>query len=328
MSSISIQKPLSKEGLFSPVSYSEPYVRCLDPEFKDYLDPLASRRMSRIIKRSIITSSDVVKHSGISDPDAIITGTGYGCIEDTEKFLDAMVFRGEDYLQPTFFIQSTHNTVSSQVAIRLGCHGFNNTHSHKGVSFENALLESYILFQTGRIRSALIGGHDELPPLFYTILGKLPYLNDGVIASEGSTSFMLSTKAQSPEDALLDDVMVYYKPGGLREMISGFLEKNHHTINDIDLIMTGMNGNQENDRIYLGLKEFFPSAHLALYKHLCGEYPTSAGYGLFASASILQEGRVPAHLTVDGNEVNNIKRILIYNHCRNTEHSLILISNA
>ena len=52
-------------------------------------------------------------------PDAIITGTGLGCLEDTEKFLTAMVTNKEEFLTPTSFIQSTHNTVSAQIALLL-----------------------------------------------------------------------------------------------------------------------------------------------------------------------------------------------------------------
>ena len=126
MGNISIQDTLGKNFIDAPVSYSEPYIRCIEPNFKDFINPLQLRRMSRIIKRAIASSLTAVEQSGIAVPEAIISGTGLGCIEDTEKFLSAMIENEEKFLQPTYFIQSTHNTISSQIAIYLKCHSYNN----------------------------------------------------------------------------------------------------------------------------------------------------------------------------------------------------------
>src|SRR5574344_1940987 len=100
MGNISIQDTLGKNFIDAPVSYSEPYIRCIEPNFKDFINPLQLRRMSRIIKRAIASSLTAVEQSGIAVPEAIISGTGLGCIEDTEKFLSAMIENEEKFLQP------------------------------------------------------------------------------------------------------------------------------------------------------------------------------------------------------------------------------------
>ena len=74
--------------------------------------------MGKILKRAVATSKEALNASGLNTVDAIITGTGYGCIENTEFFLDALSREGEQLLKPTYFMQSTHNTVSSLVAIQ------------------------------------------------------------------------------------------------------------------------------------------------------------------------------------------------------------------
>ncbi|MBO7366117.1 MAG: beta-ketoacyl synthase chain length factor, partial [Bacteroidales bacterium] len=69
-------------------------------------------------------------------------------------------------LSPTSFMQSTHNTVSSMIAIHLGCHGYNATYSHTGASLESALLDAWLQISLGDIDTALVGRFDEEAPLF------------------------------------------------------------------------------------------------------------------------------------------------------------------
>jgi 3-oxoacyl-[acyl-carrier-protein] synthase II len=172
---ISIQNTFQQAGFPVPVWYNEPYVRCIDPDFKNFISPIEARRMSRVIKRAIATAKASIAESGIDMPDAIISGTGLGSIDDTEKFLSAMIENNEKFLQPTFFIQSTHNTISSQIAINLKCHGHNNTFVHGGISFESALTEAMLLFADKRIKTALVGGYDEMTPAYFKLLGRVGF---------------------------------------------------------------------------------------------------------------------------------------------------------
>ena len=98
----------------------------------------SARRMSRILRNAVSCSLAALRDGDVDLPDAIITGTGMGCMENSEKFLIDMCRYGESCLKPSLFMQSTHNTISSQIAIALKCHGYNNTYSHNGISFESA----------------------------------------------------------------------------------------------------------------------------------------------------------------------------------------------
>jgi len=159
---ISVQQPLSDAWFDEPIIHDTVYVRAIEPNYRDYIEPSKLRRMGKILKRAIVTAQVAANNSGIAMPDAIISGTGLGCIENTEIFLEAMVRNGEELLQPTYFMQSTHNTIGSIASIDMKCHGYNNTYTHKGVSFENALLDAYLQFTAGRIKTALVGGYDEM----------------------------------------------------------------------------------------------------------------------------------------------------------------------
>ena len=65
-------------------------------------------------------------------------------------------------LKPTPFIQSTHNTIASMVAIKLRNHGYNITYSHGTTSWQDALQDVSMQMQLGLLQSALIIEFDEL----------------------------------------------------------------------------------------------------------------------------------------------------------------------
>jgi 3-oxoacyl-(acyl-carrier-protein) synthase len=96
--------------------------------------------MSKILKMGVASGTLALREAGITAPDGIITGTGYGCLEDTGTFLTKMIEGRETALNPTPFIQSTHNTIGSQIALLLQCQGYNQTYTQRAFSFENVCL--------------------------------------------------------------------------------------------------------------------------------------------------------------------------------------------
>src|SRR5690554_6229467 len=109
------------------------------PSYKELIAPAMSRRMARGIKMSIYAANQAMNEAENPDLDAIIAGTSLGCIEDSEKFLNTIIENDEEFLTPTAFIQSTHNTVAAQIALQLQCKSFNFTYVNGGNSFESAL---------------------------------------------------------------------------------------------------------------------------------------------------------------------------------------------
>ncbi|MCZ2443200.1 MAG: 3-oxoacyl-ACP synthase, partial [Flavobacteriales bacterium] len=101
--------------LSTPAVYTGDKLNCIEPDYSKYIDPKLIRRMSRIIKMGVAAAMEALKDAELSMPDAIITGTAYGCLADTDAFLSRMVEFNEELLSPTSFIQSTHNTVGAQI---------------------------------------------------------------------------------------------------------------------------------------------------------------------------------------------------------------------
>ena len=186
-----------------PIAYDVPFARSIDPSFKEYVSPIEARRMGKIMKRALATSKEAMKEAGLETVNAIITGTGYGCVENTEFFLDALSNDGEQMLKPTYFMQSTHNTISSLVAIQTKNHGYNVTYAHKGISFDSALQDAWWQLQLGKIDTALVGGHDEMTETFYHILKKGGVMGqDDEMCGESAVSIVLSKAVEPVETPL------------------------------------------------------------------------------------------------------------------------------
>ena len=158
-------------------------------EIRDYVKPLEARRMGKIMKSSLLSSLKALRQAGIEQPDAIITGTALGCLENSELLLRQMVEEGETMLKPTYFMQSTHNTISSNIAIRLGCHGYNITYTQDQASFDWAMRDAELLLTSGKCKTVLVGCHDESTPLYRQLMQRLGYDD---IPSVNSKAIVLS----------------------------------------------------------------------------------------------------------------------------------------
>ena len=144
---------------------------------KDFITPMEARRMGKLLKAATLTSLTVLKEACVEIPDAIITATSNGMVENSEKFLEEMIENRESLLKPTLFMQSTHNTIGSSVAIRLCCHGYNITYCQGERSLEWGMKDAVRLIQSGRAETVLVGCHDESTTQFNDFrcrMGKQP----------------------------------------------------------------------------------------------------------------------------------------------------------
>lgn len=137
---------------------------------RKYVKPLEVRRMGKIMKSSLLSSMEALAQANIEIPDAIITGTIYGCLEYSELLLEQMKEEGETMLKPTHFMQSTHNTIGSNIAIKTKCHGYNVTYTQGVESLEWAIRDAEMLIKEGKAKTVLVGCHDESTPLFNLLL--------------------------------------------------------------------------------------------------------------------------------------------------------------
>lgn len=343
--SVSPQKTFNYPGfLDEPVEYYTNRLTCVEPDYNELIAPKLSRRMSRVIKMSVASALQCLKDAEVENPDAIVTGTAYGCLEDTGVFLTNMISFDEEPLSPMAFVQSTHNTIGAQISLLLNSHGYNNTFASGGASFENALQDALMLLAENDTDNVLVGGMDEITDDSHAILSRTglykrnPVSNfdlftknsKGTIGGEGAAFFLLSNMGDENTLARIEAVDTFYTPAGITEIaerIKAFLAAQSVDCGDIDLLITGNNGDLKNDNIYKQVQSaLFDGTPAVNYKNLCGEYPTSSAFALWLAANIVNANAIPAVLGPSGATNSQINRVLIYNHYQNIYHSLILVS--
>ena len=331
--------------LSETVEYFGNRLKCIEPDYKGVIDSKQIRRMSRVIRMGVASALECLHEAGIEMPDAITTGTAYGCLEDTGIFLSRMIEFNEELLSPTAFIQSTHNTIGAQIGLLIHCNNYNNAFVHSGFSFESALLDAIMLLKDKEASNVLIGAVDEITDISHTILNRTGLYKQtkisnkeiykvkskGTIAGEGATFFLLSNIASSNDYAKLSGLKTFYKPKGVVDIqfnIISFLSENSITLNEIDLIILGKNGDNKSDEVYENLKTSIFCKNISVnYKNLCGEYPTAIAFALWISINIIKFNVIPEAIEYSGDRINKpINNILIYNHYLNKHHTLLLIS--
>lgn len=342
---ISPQKTFDTQDFLSDVvTYDTNSLRCIEPSYKDFLNPTLARRMGRIIKMSIAASSICFKDSGVPMPDAIMTGTALGCLEDTEKFLLSIIDNDEQFLTPTSFVQSTHNTVSGQIALQLKCMSYNFTYVHKGFSFESAVLDGMMTLAEGSGNNVLIGGHDEMTDKYYRVCDRIGYWKkepaptmelishrtSGSIAGEGAAFFMFSREKSDSSYARIRGIEFIYKPLDKEETeqkINHLLASCGLNAGDIDTVIYGINGDMRYDEPYYQLKDgIFCGSNAAYFKHLCGEYQTSGSFALWMAAMMLKKQVIPPAVLIGGQKLAALRNVLIYNGFMGADQSVMLLS--
>jgi hypothetical protein len=346
ISVISPQKTFLSRGFPAEVMAYEDvqYLKCVEPLYRDFLDPMAARRMSRIVKMGVCSAKACLHESGIDMPDAIITGTGLGCIEDTEKFLSAIYTNEEKLLNPTPFIQSTHNTVAASIALAIRCQNYNITYTQRGFSFETAMQDAMMQLDGDPSLNILVGGLDELTSNSYAITRRLglwksrPISNmsigqskdRGSLPGEGIAFFLLGGSQKASTYAKLMSMKTFFTlddQNDIEKQIGDFIIQNELHQQDIDLVLIGINGDSSTDGIYKNLnKGIFCRSSQAYFKHLCGEYDTAPAFALWLASVLLKEQQVPEAVIFNKIPVKNLNNILVYNHLRGMYHVLYLVS--
>lgn len=166
---------------------------------RDFISPIEGRRMCSLLKSALVTSMSALRDAGIEKPDGIFTGTTFGMLGNSEKFLQQMCREGEHTLGPTLFMQSTHNTIGGMLAIRTKCHGYNITFTQGERSLECAVRDAAMQIALGNMDNALVGCHDESTPLFHDLFMRLNGTDYPV--GEDSVAMVLTS---DPEGALYE----------------------------------------------------------------------------------------------------------------------------
>jgi 3-oxoacyl-(acyl-carrier-protein) synthase len=315
----------------------------VSPVYKDFISPVAARRMAKGVKNGIVASALALKDAHAETVDAIITGTGLGCIEDSEKFLRNILDNNEEFLTPTAFIQSTHNTVGAQIALTMQCKGYNFTYVNGAVSFESALLDAKMQLEENEANSILVGGVDENGDYtmeLFKLAGRVKQENEqpftlltpktiGSVHGEGASFFVLESEKKDTTYAEILDVEIIntLEENEIETHITAFLKSNNLDVSDVDAIVLGFNGDVKFDSYYRTLTEnTFSDTPQLYYKHLCGEYDTASAFGLWMASKVIKLQEIPEIIKVNSVQRPAYNTVLLYNQLSGKNHSFTLLS--
>ncbi len=342
---------ISPQHSFEPSEFLQPIessdngkLFVVDPDYRQFINPVAIRRMSRQMKMGISAGMKALQNAGVEQPDAIITGTGLGSMTDMEHFLKDMIQLKEEALNPTYFIQSTYNSINGWIALQSKSTGYNQTYVNRGLSFELSLFDAQLFLSEEKDRKvALVGCFDELTPDYFIVKEKIGYWKKelphsldllqhadtpGSIAGEGTAFFTLSNKPGGAR-AILRGVRMLQDacPENVPQAIAELLNENALTANDIDLVVTGMNGDARFQPLYVGAIQQVPqSVPVLAFKQFTGEYPTASGFALWLAQHVLHTRQVPEALLYRPGNDHRFRNILIINHYVLNTASVMLVS--
>lgn len=346
LSNISPQ-PTSADGNFlsDSVRYDTNMLQCIEPDYSEFMNANALRRMSRVLELGWAGAKFCLDDASLKTPDAICIGTGKGCFKNTQTFLFSIDENKEKFVPPSPFIQSAHSSIASQIAIQTGCKNYNMTYSHRAFSFESALIDAIMLLKEKTHSNVLLGGVDEIEEIQFNTFDRIGYYKKpgisnldllaektkGTIAGEGSTFFLLENRQKNSTYAAIRDVqtisnnIIHFR---VEDAVASFLSQNNLSVNELDVVVLGLNGDIEFDGIYDDLNaSLLKETRQVYYKHLCGDYLTSSAFALWLSSMMIKHQRIPEIINLNHQAVKQIRNILIYNQHRNTNHSLMLVSD-
>jgi 3-oxoacyl-[acyl-carrier-protein] synthase II len=339
--SISIQPTTNENYFFEEVhSYEKNGIPVVDPDYKEYIPAMQLRRMGKSMRMAVYASQKAIKRAGNPIIDAVITGTGEGCLKDSEKFVEALWENEGGMINPTPFIQSTHNMAAATVALALGCKGYNMTYTNNSNSFESAVMDAHLYLNENPEHTILIGGLDEVSDQTVQFWNKAGFINSnnpqipinlnassqGEVVSEGTGFFVASVKESENAMGRISGIKTAFDPTDVKEFISNFLQDHSLEIENIDTVILGNNGDARYDEIYNDLSNsLFEKTPQVLYKTIIGEFDTVTSIGVEIGLKIIQNQQIPAIFQGNKLEKEAYQTILIYNQRRGKNHSLILL---
>jgi 3-oxoacyl-[acyl-carrier-protein] synthase II len=158
---------------------------------------------------------------------------------------------------------------------------------------------------------------------------------------EGSNFFVISSERSGKSMARVDGLEILNrceKPEELTGYMLSFLASKGVAAGEIDLFVSGRNGDQRYAHLYSQLEKLFPTDKVMGYKHLVGEYHTASAFGMWLSARLIRENGFPDSERLHPKETGSdtvtglagtlpIRRALLFNQNKGRDFTWILISH-
>jgi hypothetical protein len=303
------------------------------------IPPGILRRMGKAVRIGVGTALQLIKKDELQD--GIIIGTANGGMEDCMKFLEQIIEYDEGVLSPGNFVQGVPNAIAAQIGLLSRNKAYNITHVHRGLAFENSLIDAIMQLKEQPKSSYLVGAVDEISSFNYNIellkgnfktssVAPKDFYNPGLkgaIAGEGSAMFLVDNNKENSIARLTGIDTIHTSDTEIvKNKINYFINKYLPESETIDLFLSGENGDEQTLKYYTAIESVInKNIPTARFKHLCGEYSTASAYALWLSCQLFQSQSIPTHLMKSNSVPQKLNRILFYNNYAGTQHSFMLI---
>ncbi|MEO7307695.1 MAG: beta-ketoacyl synthase chain length factor [Ferruginibacter sp.] len=311
----------------------------IEPAYEG-IPPGILRRMGKAIRIGVGAAMPIIKNS--APLNGIIIGTANGGMGDCILFLNQIVQYEEGLLAPGNFVQSTSNAIAAQLGLLSNNKSYNITHVHRGLAFENAVIDAMMQLAAFPEQQYLLGGVEEISSYNYNIQNLTGaykkevisnsnlYETDspGSIAGEGAAAFLVNNKKENAV-ARLEGISILHSEDEqlVKEQMQVFIAKYLPAGQTVDLFLSGENGDNRSLHFYTTCESLLADdTAVARFKHMCGEYPTASAVGLWYACQLLQTQSVPQHMFKKKTVKTTYQNILMYNNFKGGQHSFILVS--
>lgn len=277
--------------------------KLIEPDYRQFIPPTLLRRMSKVIRLGVTPGLKMPESNHVK---GIIVGTGVGCFDNSIQFSKKYIHGQEGLLSPTDFIQSTDNTIAGQLGLILKNNGYNITWTHKGIAFENALIDAMLLCNEETC-TVLVGGVDEHISLFES-----EHSTHDKWAGEGSSFFILGTESTNAR-AKIEACETLAIDNNIENTVNLFLESNK--LNKPEIILYGNS--------FLSAVEIPVSVmgiNVFNYSAVCGLYLTNPAFAMHLAADIISNQQEAAEHNFTANS------ILVVNNFNDTDCGFIYLS--
>ncbi|MGB0917654.1 MAG: beta-ketoacyl synthase chain length factor [Flavobacteriales bacterium] len=334
---ISPQKTITEEFFGNePLIHVGPAIKAVEPDYAD-IPRGQLRRMGKSNRMATGAGMPLLqKHQ----TGGIIIGTTDGGMEDCHRFLNQIIQYEEGTLTPTGFVQGSPSSPAGGLALMSKNSGYNNTHSNKGLSFENCVVDADLLFSEGRAHQLLIGCVEEIshaPLKIAQLAGNIKteeistdklYESKtvGAVKGEGAVMFVVSDSADNAVAELVDvDMITCLTKDDLLAKAESFLAKNETVTTEIDALILGYSGDYELDKWYDYFAEtMFPEHGVITFKNLFGENAAASSFATWFAANLVSGNATP-EMAIKKPVSSELKTVLIYNHYQGTQHGFVLV---
>lgn len=318
------------------VAYENNQLHAIEPKYEG-IPPAQIRRMGQALRMGVGSGLSLLKNNIV---DGIIIGTANGGIEDSISFLNQIEEYEEGRLTPTHFVQSTFNAIAGMLGLIIKNKGYNATHVHRGLAFENTVLDAYMLLQENADTQYLIGAVDEISVRNYhmeSIAGwykkeliksseLLEHISTGMLPGEGAAMFLVNNKKQNAAAKLLAVAQFHSTNSNETfQTLKSFLEQYKIELDSIDLFVSGNNADARFQECYLTIENEFASKPIVHFKKMFGDFQTVSALALWLSVQLFHTNKIPDFMLSNNANSSETKRILIYNNYRGEQHSFYVL---